>query len=252
MKNTVSIRGINIGTGMPKICVSLIGKDNNELNQEIEHLKNMKVDIAEWRMDHYREIEKIEKVEEALRVIRTEWGDKPLLATFRSKKEGGEQEVSQEYYIKLNKSVIDTGMADLVDVELFSEEKTVKKLMEYAHQKNVKVIMSNHDFDKTPNKEEIVDRLCKMQQMDADILKIAVMPQNTEDVLTLLGATNEMVTKHANRPVVTMAMGKLGLVSRLSGEIFGSAITFGAAQIASAPGQISAKELRNILEVMHQ
>ena len=74
----------------------------------------------------------------------------------------------------------------------------------------------------------------------------------SQDVVTLLAATEEMSTKHANRPIITMSMGGLGLVSRLSGETFGSALTFGAAKAASAPGQISVDKLATILEVMHE
>ena len=48
-----------------------------------------------------------------------------------------------------------------------------------------------------------------------------------------------------------MSMAGKGLISRLSGELFGSAVTFGAAKKISAPGQISAVELRNILNILH-
>ena len=116
----------------------------------------------------------------------------------------------------------------------------------------MKIVMSNHDFFKTPSKEEIINRLCKMQDLDADLPKIAVMPNTSEDVVTLLAATEEMSTKYAKQPIITMSMGSLGLVSRLSGETFGSAITFGAARKTSAPGQISVDKLALILEVMHQ
>ena len=90
--------------------------------------------------------------------------------------------------------------------------------------------MSNHDFFKTPSKEEIISRLCAMQEKGADIPKIAVMPQSKKDVLTLLSATNEMVEEHANRPIITMSMAATGVISRLAGEVFGSCLTFGAAQ----------------------
>ena len=78
-----------------------------------------------------------------------------------------------------------------------------------------------------------------MQELDADIPKIAVMPQNKKDVLTLLAATEEMVSEYADRPIITMSMAGTGLISRLCGEVFGSALTFGAVGKASAPGQFS-------------
>lgn len=112
--------------------------------------------------------------------------------------------------------------------------------------------MSNHDFHKTPAAQEIVLRLRKMQELGADIPKIALMPQNKTDVLTLLGATLEMQERYADRPIITMSMAKTGVISRLSGEVFGSAATFGAVQKASARGQISVTDLRTVLTILHQ
>ena len=92
-----------------------------------------------------------------------------------------------------------------------------------------------------------MERLRKMQELGADIPKIAVMPQSAKDVLTLLSATDEMVTKYADRPIITMSMAGTGLLSRLCGEVFGSAITFGAAKKASAPGQMEVNDLSAVL-----
>ena len=90
-----------------------------------------------------------------------------------------------------------------------------------------------------------------MQEIGADILKIAVMPESKKDVLTLLLATEEMVSEYAVKPVVTMSMAGLGAISRVSGEIFGSAVTFGSMEAASAPGQLQLADLRNVLEIIH-
>lgn len=129
--------------------------------------------------------------------------------------------------------------------------KKVRSLVESVHLSNVFVILSNHDFDKTPAKEEIISRLRKAQELDGDLPKIAVMPSSTTDVLTLLDATNTMHEQYADRPIITMSMAGKGVISRLAGEIFGSAITFGAAQKASAPGQVPVSELRNALTLIH-
>lgn len=252
MKQIIEVRNVKIGEGMPKICVPLIGKNNRELIKEANLLKTFKLDIVEWRIDHHQDVEDINQMKEALKVLREALGDLPLLVTFRSKKEGGEREVSIDYYVELNKAIAESGMADMIDVELFTGDEIVKEIVDFAHSKNVKVVMSNHDFFKTPTKEEIISRLCKMQDLDADLPKIAVMPQETEDVLTLLSATNEMVTKHANRPIITMSMAGMGVVSRLAGEVFGSALTFAAAKVASAPGQVPVEKLVQVLEILHE
>ena len=252
MKNVVKVRNLKLGEGIPKICVPLVGKTNEEILEEAKNLKEIKLDLVEWRIDHYENVENIEKCKEILKELREVLGETPILVTFRSKKEGGEREVSTEYYIELNKEISRTGMADLIDVELFTGDREVSEIVNFAHENEVKVVMSNHDFDKTPAKEEIVKRLCKMQELGADLPKIAVMPQTTSDVLTLLCATDEMVTKYADRPIITMSMAGLGVISRIAGETFGSALTFGAAKVASAPGQVSVKELNNVLKLMHK
>ncbi|VUC85423.1 3-dehydroquinate dehydratase [Salmonella sp. NCTC 11881] len=137
-------------------------------------------------------------------------------------------------------------------MSFFTGDDEVKATVGYAHQHNVAVIMSNHDFHKTPAAEEIVQRLRKMQELGADIPKIAVMPQTKADVLTLLTATVEMQERYADRPIITMSMSKTGVISRLAGEVFGSAATFGAVKKASAPGQISVADLRTVLTILHQ
>ena len=77
------------------------------------------------------------------------------------------------------------------------------------------------------------------------------MPKSTKDVITLLSATEEMSANYAQQPIVTMSMSGMGAVSRIAGETFGSAITFGAAKKASAPGQIPVEDLRNVLKILH-
>ena len=78
------------------------------------------------------------------------------------------------------------------------------------------------------------------------------MPGNKKDVLTLLSATREMAEEYADRPIITMSMSGNGVISRLSGEIFGSAMTFGAAKKASAPGQMGVEDLRQVLQILHK
>ena len=114
------------------------------------------------------------------------------------------------------------------------------------------VVGSNHDFNKTPSKDELVSRLRKMQEMGADLPKIAVMPQNTHDVLILLDATQEMYHQYANRPIITMSMSATGVISRICGEVFGSSMTFGAVGKVSAPGQIPVERLNTATEILHQ
>jgi 3-dehydroquinate dehydratase-1 len=179
-------------------------------------------------------------------------GETPILFTFRTSKEGGEKAIEKDAYVELNKKIAGTGYVDLVDVEAFTGDDAVKEVIAAAHEHGVKVIASNHDFHKTPAKDDIVSRLCKMQELGADIPKIAVMPQNKKDVLTLLAATEEMSSEHADRPIITMSMAGTGVISRLCGEVFGSALTFGAVGKASAPGQMGVEDLKTALSLLHK
>ncbi|MBT2727604.1 type I 3-dehydroquinate dehydratase [Bacillus sp. ISL-75] len=252
MTKTVTVRGLVIGEGMPKICVPLVGETLVQLKEEAEFLKTIDLDVVEWRVDFFDQVEDFEQVKKALAEIRTFLPTTPLIFTFRSHKEGGNKEITTSFYFELNKTVAETGLVDIIDVELFNDENEVKTIIEKAHAKNVFVIVSNHDFHKTPTKEEIISRLRKAQEFGGDIPKIAVMPNSTADVLTLLDATNTMNEQFADRPFITMSMAGKGVISRLAGEVFGSAVTFGAAKKASAPGQVNVKELRSVLNLLHE
>lgn len=248
----VEVRNVRIGEGMPKICVSIIGKTQKEILSAAEELTEKKADIAEWRVDWYEEAINIDAVLEIGTKLREILKNMPLIFTFRTAKEGGEKDISVEAYKELNEAVIHSGFADFIDVEVFMDERQAKAIIKEAHASGVKVVASNHDFDKTPDEKEIVHRLCYMQELDADLPKIAVMPQSKRDVLTLLAATVEMYEKHADRPIITMSMSKDGVISRVSGEIFGSAVTFGAAKAVSAPGQIEVDKLSKLLNSIHE
>jgi len=211
-----------------------------------------KAQVAEWRVDWYEDASDFSKIKETLEEMRDVLGEMPLLFTFRTLKEGGEKQINSEDYIKLNQNAAETGLIDLLDAELFTGDEAVKKIIDTAHRYGVRTVVSSHDFEKTPPREEIVFRLRKMQELGADIPKIAVMPRNRKDVLTLLAATEEMFSNYADGPIITMSMSGIGSISRLCGEVFGSALTFGAAGQTSAPGQMDVKDLAEGLALIHR
>ena len=252
MSGTVTVKNVTLGEGMPKICVPLVGTTLSELREEAEALKALAPDVVEWRSDFFSQVEDTAAVTEVLEEIQQILPEIPLIFTFRSAKEGGEKEISIEYYFRLNKAAVESGYVDIVDVELFNGEQEVRGLIATAHDNAVFVIISNHDFHGTPSQDEIVSRLRRAQELGGDLPKIAVMPQSAGDVLTLLAATNVMQEQYADRPIITMSMAGEGVISRLAGEIFGSALTFGAAHKPSAPGQVAVAELRSVLELLHR
>ena len=243
--NTVQVKNTVIGEGRPKICVPIVGKTKTDILEEAKKITTLPVDVVEWRVDWFDDVFATEKVLETAKELQEVLKDIPVLLTFRTSKEGGEKEISVNDYAALNIAAAQSGYVDLIDVEAFTGDEVVKTIINAAHEAGVKVIASNHDFFKTPEKEEI------MQELGADIPKIAVMPTCKQDVITLLSATLEMSEKYADRPIITMSMAGTGVVSRLTGETFGSALTFGAASKASAPGQVGVHELKQVLDIIH-
>lgn len=248
---TVNVKGIEFGAGIPKIAVPIVGSSLHALLGELAAIKNLPVDLVEWRADYYGNECKPQELADAAAVIRDRISDLPFLFTFRNKREGGQKDISRSAYETLNKTLIQSGAIDLVDVELSIGEERAASTIETAHTHGVKVIMSSHDFQKTPSSATIIKRLQKMQELNADMTKIAVMPTTSSDVLTLLQATDQMKTIYADRPFITMSMSGTGVISRLTGELFGSALTFGSAKEASAPGQIDARHLNELLHFFH-
>lgn len=250
MITPITIKDITFGEGLPKICIPIVGNTQEEILASAKNLTAYNYDVAEWRMDYYENVMDSDCVLSVLKGLREILQNKLLLATFRTSREGGEKTISNSYYKHLNLLAAKSGYADLIDIELFTGDDIVKNLVKEIHEAGGFVIMSNHDFHKTPAKNIIKERLVKMQTFGADLAKIAVMPDSPEDVLTLLSATNEMNDLPDGKPIISMSMGRLGIISRLSGSIFGSAMTFGSAGEASAPGQIDAHELHNILKII--
>lgn len=250
--NIVKVRNVVLGEGKPKICVPIVGTTKEEILNQAAQLENVTVDVVEWRVDWFEGVFEFDKVKDVLVDLRKVLKEIPLLFTFRTSKEGGEKSIEVRDYVNLNKEAAATTLIDLVDVEAFSGDDEVKEIIEAAHRVNVKVVASNHDFGKTPSKGDIVSRLRKMQDLGADIPKIAVMPKCKLDVLELLEATVIMSENYATRPIITMSMAGQGVVSRLCGEAFGSCLTFGAVAKASAPGQINVEELNQVLTIINK
>ena len=250
MGTVVTIRNLKIGEGIPKICVPLTDATFDALMQSVRDLSGKTFDLVEWRADFYQGLFHSAERLKALQMIREELGEIPVLFTIRTADEGGQAKISVDEYLQINQSVIESGLADLVDVELSKGPEVMTQLCNSAHPFSVRIVGSKHDFAKTPPESEIVDDLCRMQALGADIAKFAVMPTCERDVLTLLSATIIMKEQHPDTPVITMSMGQLGAVSRVCGSLSGSAVTFGTAGNASAPGQLPAELLKTILETL--
>lgn len=244
---TVNIREIRIGTGIPKICVPVTGTTEQEILEQTKQAVEKQPDLLEWRADFYCHVEEREKVAELAGKMRTILRQIPMIFTVRTAQEGGNCRISTKDYVNILKAAAESPEIDLVDVELYKDFSQMEKLTAELQKKGKKVIASNHHFQETPAQEKMENILDQMEAAGADIRKLAVMPQDSEDVLKLLAAT-VWANKNGEAPVITMSMGSLGAVSRVCGQVFGSAVTFGTVGAASAPGQLELEELRSILE----
>ena len=244
---TVKVRNLVLGDGVPKICVPVIAHTYSELERSLEVVARSSFDLAEFRADFY-----FEEEDRALSRIREAAGDRPVLYTLRTMEEGGEIEISDSLYQERILRAAQT--ADLVDIQLerlhvqHDNRQLHSHLPAMVHEVGTKVLLSWHSFDRTPKKEEIVEKLCAMQQEGCDIAKIAVMPLTRQDVFELMEASVEMLEQKAECPFITMSMGNLGKVTRAACAFTGSCISFGTAGQMSAPGQIPSDVLRTILQ----
>ena len=246
---TVKVKNITLGEGMPKICVSLVADTLEQVEKQMEILGDLPHDIIEVRLDYLESLKK-DFLQKVFGIIRDMEIDTAVLATFRTKAEGGEREISAVEYENLYTWILEEKIVDAIDVELFMGDEVCKRLVKKAKEQSICTIFSNHDFHKTPEQEEMKQRWRKMKEFGADVVKIAVMPDSMEDVYRLLSITTEM-KEELKSPVITMSMGKKGMISRMMGESTGSCLTFGSGKKASAPGQISADKLKEVLEMIH-
>ena len=159
--NSIKVRNLGIGAGIPKICVPIVGTDRTAILDAAKRIPGSAADLAEWRADWYEDIFDEQKTGKMLKELRMILGNMPILFTFRTAVEGGEKEIEPARYLELNRQAAASGCVDLVDVELFTGDDAVRTVIDAAHRHSVKVIASNHDFHATPSKEEIIIRLIK-------------------------------------------------------------------------------------------
>lgn len=238
-----------IGNGKPLICISVMDSEINGIIEEIKRLIANGAEMIEWRVDAFSGVRSPNAVRQVLKEVAPLIENTIFVFTFRSKEQGGGCSLSSEKVYDLHQVAAESKVADFIDVEYFYTEDADEEI--HTLQKmGTKVITSHHDFHETPSSDVLFMLLEQMNHSNADIVKMAMMPNSTEDVLRLLEETNRFHKRYPKQPLITMAMGKLGVISRVAGETFGSCVTFGAGKNASAPGQIEMKKLQQILDAL--
>ena len=227
----------------PVICAPLVARTRASLVEETLAVSAKKPGLLEWRVDFFDGIANSADVIETLAAIRDSAKGIPILFTRRSSSEGGERiALDEPQVIAMYRAVCESKLAAMVDYEMSNAPAHVAQVREMSAACGVKLVLSFHDFDKTPDAQFLASRFALAQQLGADVAKIAVMPGDMIDVLALLAATLE-ANQSLEIPVVSMVMGSLGAVTRLCGWTFGSAMTFAVGQSSSAPGQMPIEEI---------
>lgn len=247
----LKVRNLTLGTGQPKVCVSLIASNFEELFAEALRISKMDCDVIEWRADYFMYVNDISFMRKAAYFIRYAIEDKPLIFTFRTLDEGGGQDIEIPYYFELNRYMVHTGLVDIIDLELAKLVDNETDVVQYAKKNNVKVLLSAHDFEQTPSQSELTETIFDMRHMGADLCKMAVMPHTMSDVLDILSSANHIQEEREEISFVLVGMGEIGRLTRLTGELFGSVLTFASSgKYESAPGQMKIPELRQGLDII--
>lgn len=250
MSKIVKVKNVNIGQGRPKICAIVLGETQEEILELGERSNEESCDLVEFRADHFQDALELDKVKSLLRKLR-KTVRKPIIFTFRRAEEGGMKTCSIEYYKELLKMVAENSLCEIIDVEdsAIDVDKDFIPTLKYL---GACVIISKHDFSKTPDRDEIMRTFIEMERKGPDIIKVAYMPASKKDVLTLMTAAEEMTGNYVACPVVAISMGQLGMVTRVLGEFIESAITFASITKASAPGQINVDRMGHVLDLIHE
>ena len=249
--SVLEIKGVRIGEGRTKTIVSLMDADREGLLVTAKRAVAAGADCLEWRADFFGALDSEVAVIATSRELMSALPDTPLIFTLRSKDQGGHIELAPERAMLLTCAVITARGADLVDVEIGLGDRLVGALAKLAHDNGVRVIVSHHDFSAMPAVDWMSAQLVHMAGLGADIPKLAVMSRSNQETHDLMRATSQ-ARERLDVPLLTMAMGASGANSRLSGEVFGSALTFCALGRASAPGQVELSQALPVLDAIHR
>ncbi len=252
-RKRIETHGMPVGGGeLPLVCTPLVGSTREALVEEASAVAAREPDVIEWRVDFFERIAKTDEVVDVARTLKAIVGKAPVIFTRRSSREGGRHvPIPESQVLDLYEAVCASGSVDLVDLELSSAGEDVRRIREASGRADVKLILSYHDFEGTPPADVLHRKFAEAQLMGADVAKVAVMPTSLEDVLTLLSVTLE-ADRQLRIPLIGIAMGGYGSLTRMCGWMFGSTLTFAVAGGSSAPGQVPIDDLRTVIAILRR
>ena len=249
----ILIQGKPLADGrLPAVCAPLVAGTHAELVAETGAVAAKQPDLLEWRVDFFRGISDTAQVLAAAAAVREASRGIPILFTRRSQREGGQPiPLDEAQVLAMYEAVMASGAVDLVDYEMDNEPGLLSRVRDLSRTRGLPLVLSFHNFQATPSSEQLAARFAQAHALGADVAKVAVMPQSMDDVHRLLGATLQ-ASASLPIPVISMAMGGLGAVTRVCGGVFGSALTFAVGAAASAPGQMPIEDVRSALAVLQR
>jgi 3-dehydroquinate dehydratase-1 len=167
----------------------------------------------------------------------------PKIATVRDPDEGGANALPEKERLELYQRWLP--LCDLIDVE-FRNLGRFSSLVEQADFAGKGVIISFHDFEKTPSLEELQEKLDRCRLKETQIFKVASKVARWSDVETLI----QLLQRNPESRIAAMGMGEFGKLSRLVLARLGSCLVYGSVGEAVAPGQWPVKELARLLSEM--
>jgi 3-dehydroquinate dehydratase-1 len=249
---TIDVHGRKLGDETPLLCTPLVGRTRERVLAEAASVIAQKPDMIAWRVDFFAQVGDTQAVIETARALRGLAGTLPIIFTCRSTREGGEPiAMGDERVVDLHAAVSASRLVDFVDFEMDNDPVQVRRVREATRANAVRLILSHHNFSYTPALEFLVQRFLEAERLGADVALVAVMPRDRMDVLTLLAATARADEK-TRIPLVSMSMGPLGSVTRMIGGLFGSGVSIGVGESASAPGQIPIGDLVTVHDIIRR
>lgn len=234
----------------PAIIAPITGETPRAVLAAAEGARTHPLDLIEWRADGLDELTP-ETIAATARALRDAL-EAPLLLTVRTHTEGGSADIDDDTYAELMLAGIRSGAAAYIDVEFRREPHIVAALTNAARAQGVGTVLSAHDFDATPPTADLRELYEAMSSARADVVKVAVMPRQPRDVLRMLAVTLDVRDAHPDQALISIAMGPLGVITRIAAATFGSGATFGSVGEASAPGQLDVDTLRSVLDAISE
>lgn len=223
-----------------KLIVSVMPRSIEEA-QAIDVMRYHDADIIEWRADFLPK----EAILQVAPAIFEKFAGRELVFTLRTRAEGGQIALSSEEYVQIIKEVAQLYQPDYIDFEYFSYKDVFDQMLDFPN-----LVLSYHNFQETP--ENLMEILSELTSLNPKIVKIAVMANTEQDVLDLMNFTRGFKTLNPEQEYVTISMGKVGKVSRITSDVTGSSWSFASLDEASAPGQISLSSMKKIRELLNE